>query len=145
VANVYKVELRIPTTWTATPGYDQQVYFHQDGPTGYVDVAASQGDSLQSVCNNAASHVLHPYGSAPTITTGLVDNRPACFVTPSADAPSQPARANGPNFQSAFLAVRYRAPLIVKGDQTQYQYLFVICDPSHLQAIAASVHIIGGY
>lgn len=140
VAAPYHVSFEVPADWTATP--DQTGPFDEDGPRGFVNVdAASAGNTIQPTCQGIATgNALHPYGTAPTVSTAMIDSHPGCFITPSADAPPQTVRRSGPVFIDSSLVVRYQTLL-----NNMYNYLVITCDPAHLWSIAASIQFASGY
>jgi len=132
----YHASFEVPADWTATPY--QKEPFDQDGSSGFVDVKDALGvNSIRATCQGIANdNVLHPYGTAPTVSVAMIDSHPGCFITPSADAALKNSRAGGRWFADSSLVVRYRIPL-----RKTYNYLLITCDPAHLWSIAQSIQL----
>lgn len=138
-APAYAVSYRVPADWTATPYQGKGQGVAEDGESGFVvmDATGAPGSSLQTVCHGVANdNVLHPYGTSPTTQITTIAGRTGCYVWPSADAPAEPARRGGPDFQSAAALIPYLQPISNSGT---FQYLLITADPGHIQPIAGSV------
>lgn len=137
----YRASFEIPADWRMTP-YHGGAAFDQDGSNGFVNVDASAGPSgIRAACRQIATiNVLHPYGTAPTLTVTEIDNHPACLISPSADAPLQTIRRGGREFVDSAVVVRYR--VLLSG---AFRYLLITCDPDHLWSIAESIQLSPGY
>jgi hypothetical protein len=137
----YRASFDIPADWRMTP-YHGGAAFDQDGTDGFVNVDASAGPgNMRAACRQiATSNVLHPYGTAPTLTVTKIDNHPACLISPSANAVQQSVRAGGRQFPDSAVVVRYR--VLLSG---AFRYLLITCDPDHLWSIAESIQLSPGY
>jgi Protein of unknown function (DUF4232) len=140
----FHVIYRQPRDWTPTPD-SPPGYGYADGPDGWIALGAGyqRPFNLANACHDSADVAPKPFGSSPKIRISRVDNHPACFITPSSDAPAAPRRKNGPRFQAAEVLIKYRKPLI--RNRTNYLFLLISADPTHLQSIVASVRLTRGY
>lgn len=144
----YAVSYRVPADWTATPYFGGGQGAAEDGESGFVvmvvmDATGTPGSSLQTACDGVANdNVLHPYGTSPATQITTIAGRTGCYIWPSADAPTSPARGGGPGFQSAAALIPYLHPISNSGT---LQYLLVTADPGHIQPVAGSVVFHAGH
>ena len=78
----YGVTFQYPNHWQRSDRYTDIEF---EGPDGSVQVDASEGSSLKTICRGAANHKMKPYGEHPHIQFLKVHDLPACIVWPSAD------------------------------------------------------------
>lgn len=118
------VSMQVPAIWKLNASYAPATRY--DGTDGFIELGQS-GVGPSEECTLSADHVLRPYGNQPTIVSMTVAGQPACFVTPSADAPLVEG------FAVATLAVAYPHPT------SSIKCLIVDTDVNHAAAIAASL------
>lgn len=130
----YGVTLRYPASWQLDPRYagpDRQRF---DGPDGFVELAATDGQSLAAAADREAHQPLQPYGAHPTISALQLQGQAARLILPS---PDQPA----PMQHQAALIIQAPRPIVING-QT-YPFLVIWADEAHLRAIAATLRFDG--
>ncbi len=130
----YNVTLRYPSGWSRDPRYDLPNGERYIGPEGFFQVSASSADSLDEAAASEANHVLHPYGSHPTITSLQVAGQEAQLILPSSD---QPPEMSG---QAALIVV---SPRPIKLGTTAYPYLVLWADQGHVKMIASTLRFGG--
>jgi len=124
----YGVTFQYPNHWQRSDRYTDIEF---EGPDGSVQVDASEGSSLKTICRGAANHKMKPYGEHPHIQFLKVHDLPACIVWPSADQ-------GAPHL--AELIVEYPSPITIKGDR--YSYMVMYADKDHIRLILNTFHFI---
>jgi hypothetical protein len=143
--HVYRLTLCIPPGWRRpTQIYADRPYF--EGPDGHFQFDASEGDTPEQVCQGAATHHLHPYGSHPQIRSMKIQGQKVCVVWPSEDQRAVLGR-DAP--AEAELVVQYPRPVKivtvleqpspVKKVEGIYGQLVMTADEKHILEIAKSL------
>jgi hypothetical protein len=130
----YNVALRYPPGWSRDPRYDQPNGERYVGPEGFFQVSASSAASVDEASASEANHVLHPYGTHPTITSLQIAGHEARLILPSSD---QPPEMSG---QAALIVV---SPRPIKLGTTTYPYLVLWADQGHVTTIASTLQFAG--
>jgi|SRR6185312_4905752 len=127
--NIYDVSLEFPADWQPTSDTTFNSY---SGSSGFFNLSVSnaQNTSVSALAKSDADDTAHPYGSAPTTSSLVVDGQPAVIITPSSD---QDSSLEG----RAEMIVEYPKPISVSG-QT-YDYLILQADKVHITDIARSL------
>lgn len=127
----FEISLQYPAQWKLDVNYGSD---RHDGPSGYFQPDASEGVDALSVCQGGATHILHPFGSSPTIVTLTVMGQPACLVMPSADAPSDQGHP------PAELGVLY--PRSVGSMGVHYPVFILYADADHIRGLASTIRFL---
>lgn len=128
---LYHLEFRHPPEWTRLQGYDERC----GGDGGFVQVLGLGGPgwTVDDAAEHIASHVLRPYGSAPTIESIMVDGVDARLILPSADQAPEMRRESA-------LVIGMPTPVEIGGHS--YHFVQVVADAEHVRAVASSLRFI---
>ncbi len=133
--HAYRLTIRFPPGWRTNPAYDDRPYF--EGTDGHFQLYASEADTPQQVCQDAATHHLQPFGSHPQIRLMKIQGQKACVVWPSEDQPDKGLHAQG----EAELVVQYPRPVYLAG--SPYSQLVLVADKNHILEIARTLRFQG--
>lgn len=127
-SKIFHVSLNFPSTWRKVDDYDERY----QGNDGFINLLAKENHyaTIQSVCEDEINHVLHPFGSNPSVQYLTIDNQEACMILPSDDQ-------NGLMENSAEILIRYPQPIEING--YTYSFLVLVVSEQYASSIAPTI------